>query len=1388
MNATGAAAGRPRIRVTDVGEYIRHHGCERRFKLKIDRRAVERSVPFMVRFFNPLDPVLMLAGQKREDEWGQALLDAGFVDLGAGEDPDAPYLPWERLLELAAAVPPGTPAFGRQVRLEATVGAFDVVGNVDFLLLLWHDGVPHVRLVECKASRRDQTYHQCQVALYRLMLDALLRDTPATLHGRPVEPARIECVVARIDELHNRIQPILEVEPLDLTMMEADLGHLLAPGGTLDRIATTELDSLAFQIDGKCDDCVFNVNCLPESARQRRLELIGIDPSSARVLRAAGVVTLDDLARLDPNDQRAVQLRATPGFGENLEQLVVLARARLERLPGGAELIDAWPVEALPHEWQSQLPSHEIVYPPVADEVDERRVRLVRVYLEVNYDYVENRIGALAAHVTTSDGQLAPLFDADRRAIAKVQERVEVGRGADDRPIWETRPLRGESVVALRDTPWESDDARDTVAERALLEDFFSRLATAIHRVAGADRAPVHLYVWSSGEITRLVEGCERAGGGLLGHLRELLGCRETLEQLLFSSLGEEVDRRFALGWTGRGLSVVTSLPWFGQRFHWDRVLDGEIVSLDRVFEQDIFDFRTTLRYRDGQWGDPDDPAIPRVRFEIRSRFRDTLKAPYWRARWGQLRELPARNQQERNAIARYERAAEPGMLELYLRTRVEALRWVEERVAFKNAAIVKPELELVDLERFTLGVDDVRAAAIDFLQLDQHVSVRAWLGEHLLPPANRVAKGRTIPLWHVMPVEDDKERVTATIDPSPYGLTLDDLARTCSFGVGSFVRLNPHNGQPNAGQSLGALLKAGSTCVIEELDWETGEVLLAIRSSKASRYLLSSFTRDNVCMPYATLDESPSDFVGGRVEGRLDGIRDHHVYRWLDPQHPRTPAKPPLDAVARERFEQLLTAIRIDERFGYNASQIEAVLDGLDTRVQALQGPPGTGKTTTTALAVLTRIVARCTPGDVVVIAANTHTAVDTLLLSIAGLLPEFVLRAGAHGTPVPPLTLVRLDGRDDLTEAGIEMHASEKMITPTKQYTKDGVLVVAGTTNAVLKLANKLDTAAQFKHRGGFRSPLLVIDEASMMVFPHFLALATVVVEDGDIMLAGDQRQLAPIVAHDWENEDRLPVTLYRPHMSAIETVQRIAASAGVSPHAVRRSSLRHTYRLPGVVRELVARLYQLDKIDLEGNPHERQTALPDVARGWGWLWDGWSGLCLVLHDERESRQSNSTEATLIREMLAAGRDLPLASIAVVTPHRAQRTLLSQELAAFDGPVDVIDTVERLQGNERPTIIVSGTASDPASIAKTAEFILGLNRSNVAFSRAKARLIVVCSEALLNHIAADLEHYREALLWKALREVCCTEAGIVEVGGHRARVLVPNLAPRTTGIAADD
>nr|MDJ0676814.1 hypothetical protein [Calothrix sp. MO_167.B42] len=67
--------------------------------------------------------------------------------------------------------------------------------------------------------------------------------------------------------------------------------------------------------------------------------------------------------------------------------------------------------------------------------------------------------------------------------------------------------------------------------------------------------------------------------------------------------------------------------------------------------------------------------------------------------------------------------------------------------------------------------------------------------------------------------------------------------------------------------------------------------------------------------------------------------------------------------------------------------------------------------------------------------------------------------------------------------------------------------------------------------------------------------------------------------------------------------------------------------------------------------------------------------------------------------------------------------------------------------------------------------------NRSNVAFSRVKKRLIVVCSKTLLDYIPTELENYEEAILWKALRSECSQPIFTENLNGHTVEVFTPTL-----------
>ncbi len=138
--------------------------------------------------------------------------------------------------------------------------------------------------------------------------------------------------------------------------------------------------------------------------------------------------------------------------------------------------------------------------------------------------------------------------------------------------------------------------------------------------------------------------------------------------------------------------------------------------------------------------------------------------------------------------------------------------------------------------------------------------------------------------------------------------------------------------------------------------------------------------------------------------------------------------------------------------------------------------------------------------------------------------------------------------------------------------------------------------------------------------------------------------------------------------------------------------------------------------------------------------------SPLVVILHNERESQQSNEIEAKIIKEISESLKE----EIGVVTPHNAQKGLLKNEL---DDEIRV-DTVERFQGGQSDVIILSGTVSDPDYVKAESEFILNKNRLNVALSMMKKKLIVIASKSIFEFVPSDAKDYKEALLWRGLYE----------------------------------
>jgi superfamily I DNA and/or RNA helicase len=263
-----------------------------------------------------------------------------------------------------------------------------------------------------------------------------------------------------------------------------------------------------------------------------------------------------------------------------------------------------------------------------------------------------------------------------------------------------------------------------------------------------------------------------------------------------------------------------------------------------------------------------------------------------------------------------------------------------------------------------------------------------------------------------------------------------------------------------------------------------------------------------------------------------------------------------------------------------------------------------------------------------------------------------------------------------------------------------------------------------------------------------------------------------MPPIVAHDWQDgraaSGAQPPAEARPYISLFEAlVER-------SFPVVR---LDESFRLHRDMAEFLRQnVYAQDGIRFHSRRKDRLHRLPPVSPYVDAALDPAYPMVVIEHTEAVSQQYNLLEVELLRPLIAAcvqflsldGRS----GLGVVVPHRAQKALLRQEFPAL-AEANSIDTVERFQGDERDVIIVSATASDPDYVRGEADFLLNLNRLNVAISRPRLKLIVVAARTVIDLLTSDLAVFEQSLIWKRLYHQYTPDVLLeTSVNGHRVLV----------------
>jgi len=538
-------------------------------------------------------------------------------------------------------------------------------------------------------------------------------------------------------------------------------------------------------------------------------------------------------------------------------------------------------------------------------------------------------------------------------------------------------------------------------------------------------------------------------------------------------------------------------------------------------------------------------------------------------------------------------------------------------------------------------------------------------------------------------------------------------------------------------------------------------------------------FNTRRVVESLRALAEGPgqASFVLGLLEGRVPG-------GWLAP----------LDAEAA-RAEALAPAAARLGRAVLNAEQMAAWRAAFDQAVSVVWGPPGTGKTYLLAWTLIGLAAAARAAGRPmrILVSASTHRA-------IVNVLARAVRELDSAGMG-RPLRVVKLKGRGSEADADLDGLAAEVIEDDDlrgvlAESVQGGEPVLVGSTVwSLWKQMKALDREA--RQEGGEGTPVrplfdvVVIDEASQMKVPEALIALSSIRRGGRVILAGDDRQLPPILHGRYPREETLFGSAFT------RFAERFGRLRLRESRRMNRALVRWPRRLfyPGFVSKDAER-----RLTVSAEGVDLSDPLDAL------LWDVFlrpdDAVVLATYSGIRATARNAFEARLvarIARMARAGMMDPATGarytpealrshgLAVISPHRAQNSAILGELTAAGWPreeLPVVDTVERMQGNERELILVSYAVADPEYVDREAEFLLNPNRFNVSITRPRAKLVVFVSDDILRAVPADEQVMTEARAIKGYPGHFLSPPREVELPAPDGAV---RLAIRTMAVDAD-
>lgn len=1422
LTAPAGPDGR-RISPTVISQFVRLDQCRRFLRLALHQSAVNGR--FMRDYgvaSQAIPPLLTRSGaefERRVEAAAAAQYD--LRNLGrAQESVDRPT-DNEQVITAARELPPGEVVIFLQARLRAQLADWDLVGDADIVRLERDaQGALQVLVADIKSTTTAKVEHRLQVAFYRDMLERLFSEADVAhaamqtgiLYRGAEVPAddKTEADAALLAEQRGNAERLfgvkdglLELTPDPHAYRDAVRDMVTNPDSFANQAVAAPFADIPWHLTYKCDGCLYNEFCMKWAAEHDDLSLLPhLTDHEKRGLGRAGIATAHDLAILmeptpDPVTHEADLTRLRPAPGREAE-VSRLSRtwplgARLEELVHRARRYRAWQgdeIAALPY-----IPSKG--YGSLPFSSPEQNPNLVRVFIDAQHDYLQDRVYLLGALVV---GNTA---------------------GAPD-------PQRRRTIVELAPGPPDDD------LERDLLLRWTDQVIRAVVELAAPDAAdeptaPIHLIFYNSFEQKLLLQLLGRHAERVLTAtpLYDFMTQLAAFDSPVVTVLETEIREQKNYPMVCQSLQAVASMiSSGGERFDWNTP-----EPFRERFRERLFDSLGRFGNDGGTTG-AKQPWATR-----RARFNSQIPLEYAYAAWDALPSPPAAGNDPYGPY----RQATRDLLLAFEAKRLAALEHVANDFR-GNRDSTKSSFVLPDLASFSDVAPGLAAALQEFVAIERHVELAAWKSARLAAPERRVLVGETLLVryleedqppglvavyqenarrqaaavelraahmaahpeakrWNKTPEEKELTAQAALpdlfrlrLDVSDSGISVNDALALSTIKAGDRVVVQPRwtfdTRLPEAEQKpltpTPKQMLYGMRHEIAEIETESdasGVVLRAwLRTEPAPSFGNGEipgflFRGHDVALndgELYSIDPDPNSIYAywsaKVVRDLLVGARNE-LHRRVSKQGASPVDWPEAAQAGQTRFMAGLQAMHAaNAAVAFEASKVAYIGSHGDAPLLLVQGPPGTGKSFTTAFAILARLQGAMAAGMPcrALIGAKTHAATDVLLEAVRNALDALAgmrasqpeIFADYFDARLLILPLFRIQPREETLPDVTALYAGSTKRPKGQARPFD---VLAGEPYAVVAATPGGVYAAETDSKAGLFGnelfDLLVLDEASQLSLPESLMAALPLRSSGQIVTVGDHRQMAPIVKHDWEREARRTFQDFAVYRSLFDTVR------GVDPTTIQ---FAESFRLERNTAEYLRRtVYVHDGLPFHSarDGELRATASDDafVAA----ILDPQYPLVVVVHDEASSQLRNDFErdltAPLLSALHAAGYDASDGFGMVVT-HRSQRASVQDALRRWLPAgnsaeiVGAVDTVERFQGGERRAIIVSATESDPAYLLATGAFLFNPRRLTVAISRAKDKVIVVAGRSVFEMFSPDEELFASAQIWKDLLRRTCT------------------------------